>query len=143
MTGRVVDEVLGRLTGVDHEAIGELHALGTSSAELAGNDNLTALGARLHDEAKHTVAGAADGKTVEELVAEGLALSNGGETTGLDLGGVEGDRVGWEAEAVGDQAGELEGGLVVDMQPQSLGLSSPHGFCDPAHQEPPGCVLRG
>ena len=54
-----------------------------------------------------TIAGTTDGKTVQKLVAEGLALGNGGETTGLDLGGVEGDRVRREAEAVGDQAGQL------------------------------------
>jgi hypothetical protein len=54
-----------------------------------------------------TVACAADGKTVEELVAERLALGDSGKTTRLDLGGVKGDAVRWEAEAVGDQAGKL------------------------------------
>lgn len=108
----VVDEVLGGLTGVDHEAVGELHALGTGGAQLAGDDNLATLGAGLHDEAEHTVACTTDGETVEELVAEGLALGDGGETTGLDLGGVEGDRVRGEAVAVSDEAGELGESLV-------------------------------
>jgi hypothetical protein len=40
---------------------------------------------------EHTIACTADSKTVEELVAEGLALSDSGETTRLDLGSVERD----------------------------------------------------
>jgi hypothetical protein len=52
----VVHVVLARLTGVDHEAIDELHGLGTLSTELTGHDNLATLGARLHDEAEDTVA---------------------------------------------------------------------------------------
>lgn len=107
VTGGAVDEVLGGLTAVDHEAVGELHGLGTGGAQLSGNDNLAALGAGLHDEAEDTVAGAADGETVEELVAEGLALGDSGETAVLDLGGVEGDGVLGELEALLDQAGEL------------------------------------
>lgn len=54
-----------------------------------------------------TVACTADGETVEELVAEGLALGDSGKTAGLDLSGVEGDAVGGELVAVGDQAGKL------------------------------------
>lgn len=107
MAGGGVDEVLSGLAGVDHEAIGELHGLGASSAELAGNDDLAALGAGLHDEAEDTIAGTTDGKTVEELVAEGLALSDSGETTVLDLGGVERDRVLRELEALLDERCEL------------------------------------
>lgn len=107
MASGVVDEVLCGLTGVDHEAISELHGLGTGGAQLSGNDNLAALGTGLHDEAEDTIACTSDGKTVEELVAEGLALGDSGETTRLDLGGVEGDTVRWELEAVGDQAGKL------------------------------------
>lgn len=125
VAGGVVNEVLSGLTGVDHEAVGELHGLGTGGAQLAGDDNLATLGAGLHDEAgkivrmrsllesggnclpEDTVAGTTDGKTVEELVAEGLALGDSGKTAGLDLGGVEGDAVGGELVAVGDQAGKL------------------------------------
>lgn len=107
MTSSAVDEVAGGLTGVDHEAIGELHGLGTRSAQLTGDDDLATLGARLHDEAQDTVAGTADGETVEELVAQGLALSDGGQTAVLDLGGVEGDAVLGELEALLDEGGEL------------------------------------
>ena len=85
----------------------ELHGLGTGGAQLARDDNLATLGTRLHDETEDTVACSADGETVEELVSEGLALSDGGETTVLDLGGVERDRVLGELEALLDQRGEL------------------------------------
>jgi hypothetical protein len=85
----------------------ELHGLGTGSTQLSGNDNLTTLGTALHDESQDTVAGSADGQTVEELVAEGLALSDGGQTAVLDLGGIEGDGVLGELEALLDEGGEL------------------------------------
>lgn len=107
VAGGGVDEVLSGLAGVDHEAVGELHGLGTGGTELAGDDDLATLGAGLHDEAEDTVAGTADGETVEELVAEGLALGDGGETAVLDLGGVEGDGVLGELEALLDEGGEL------------------------------------
>lgn len=107
MAGGAVDEVLCGLARVDHEAVGELHGLGTGGAELAGDDNLAALGAGLHDEAQDTIAGTADGQAVEQLVAQGLALGDGGQTAVLDLGGVEGDGVLGELEALLDQRGEL------------------------------------
>lgn len=107
VAGSAVDEVLCGLTRVDHEAVGELHGLGTSSTELSRNNDLTALGARLHDEAQDTIAGTTDGKTVEQLVAQGLALGDGGQTAVLDLGGVQGDGVLGELEALLDQGGEL------------------------------------
>jgi hypothetical protein len=107
VTGSVVNEVLGGLTRVDHEAVGELHGLGTGSTKLTGDNNLTTLGTRLHDETEDTIAGTSNGETVEELVSEGLALSDGGETTVLDLGGVEGDGVLGELESLLDERGEL------------------------------------
>lgn len=107
MTGGAVDEVAGGLTGVDHEAVGELHGLGTGGAQLAGDDDLATLGAGLHDKSEDTIAGTTDGETVEELVAQGLALGDGGQTAVLDLGGVEGDAVLGELEALLDQGGEL------------------------------------
>lgn len=107
VTGGGVDELLGGLTRVDHEAVGELHGLGTGSTELSGDDDLATLGAGLHDEAQDTVAGTTDSETVEQLVAEGLALGDSGETTVLDLGGVEGNAVLGELEALLDEGGEL------------------------------------
>lgn len=56
MANGVVNEVAGGLTGVDHETIGELHRFGTGSTKLARDNNLTALGAGLHDETEDTVA---------------------------------------------------------------------------------------
>lgn len=124
VAGGLVDEVLCGLTGVDHEAVliqiswvvasrdtdgahSELHALGTGSTELSGDDDLATLGARLHDETQDTIARPSHSETVEELVAEGLALGDGGETTVLDLGGVQRDRVLGELEALLDERGEL------------------------------------
>lgn len=127
MAGSVVNEVLGGLTGVNHETVlrssvsvdflnaaclnlstySELHGLGTGSTELAGNDNLATLGTRLHDETENTIARTTDGETVEELVAEGLALGNSTETTVLDLGGIKGDGVLGELEALLDEGGQL------------------------------------
>lgn len=107
VTGGVVDEVTGGLTRVDHESVGELHGLGTGSTELTGDNDLATLGARLHDEAEDTIASTTDGETVEKLVSEGLALSDGGETTVLDLGGVEGDGVLGELESLLDEGSEL------------------------------------
>lgn len=85
----------------------ELHGLGTSSTELARDDNLATLSTGLHDETEDTVAGSSDSKTVEELITEGLALSDGGETAVLDLGGIEGDGVLGELEALLDEGGEF------------------------------------
>ena len=107
MADSVVNEVLSGLTGVDHEAVGELHALRAGGAQLAGDDDLAALGAALHDEAEDAVAGAADGEAAEELVAEGLALRDSGETTVLDLLGVELEGVFGELETLLDERGEL------------------------------------
>lgn len=76
-----------------------LHGLSTGGTELAGDDNLASLGAGLHDEAEDTVAGTADGESAEELVAEGLGLSDGGKSTVLDLLGVELEGVLGELEA--------------------------------------------
>ena len=98
---------MGSSISVAISTYSELHGLGTGSTKLSGNDDLATLGARLHDEAEDTIAGPADGKTVEELVAEGLALSDGGQTTVLDLGGVQGDGVLGELEALLDERGEL------------------------------------
>ena len=56
VTNGVVDKLLSGLTGVDHEAVGELHRLGTGSTELARDDNLATLSTRLHNETEDTIA---------------------------------------------------------------------------------------
>jgi hypothetical protein len=107
VTGSEIDEVLGGLTRVDHETVSELHALGTSCTELSRDDNLATLRTALHDEAEDTIAGSSDSKAIEELVPEGLALGDGGETAVLDLGGVEGHGVFGELESLLDEGGEF------------------------------------
>ena len=107
VTGSGIDEVFCWLTGVDHETISELHALGTSSTQLSGHDNLATLSTALHDESEDTIACSANSETVEQLVSEGLALGDGGETAVLDLGGVQGDGVLGELEALLDEGGEF------------------------------------
>jgi hypothetical protein len=52
----VVDEINSGLTGVNHEAVSELHGLRTGGTKLSGDDDLTALGIGLHNEAEDTVA---------------------------------------------------------------------------------------
>ncbi len=74
---------------MDHEAIGELHGLGTLSAELTRHNNLATLGTSLHDKAENTIAGTADSQATQELVAQALALCNGAKTTGGDLVSVQ------------------------------------------------------
>lgn len=83
------------------------HRLGTSSTELARDDNLATLGARLHNVTEDTVAGAAHGKTTEELVAERLGLGDGRKTAVLDLLGVELERVLGELETLLNESLEL------------------------------------
>lgn len=107
VTGGVINEVLRGLTRVNHEAISELHRLGTGGTEFAGDDDLATLGTRLHNEAENTVTGTTNGETVKKLVAERLALRNGRETTVLDLSGVEGDGVLGELEALLNEGSEL------------------------------------
>jgi hypothetical protein len=85
----------------------ELHALGTSSPQLATDNDLATLSTRLHDEAEHTIACSANRKTIKKFVTEGLALSDGRQTTVLNLCGVERNRVLWELEALLDERGEF------------------------------------
>jgi len=94
----VVHEVTNGLTGVDHESIGELHALGPSSAQFTRNDDLASLGTALHHEAKNTIACTADSETTEQLVSEGLALGDGGKAAVLDFLGIKLERVFGESE---------------------------------------------
>ncbi len=85
----------------------EFHALGTSSPQLATDNDLAALSTGLHDEPEHTIACSADRKTIKKFVTEGLALSDSRQTTVLNLGSVKRDRVLWELEALLDERGEF------------------------------------
>lgn len=101
----VINKVTSGLTRVDHEPVGELHGLGTGSTKLARDDNFATLGARLHDETKHTVTGSTtwfrrkkmlriamdlppNSETTEELVSQTFALRDCRESTVLDLFGI-------------------------------------------------------
>jgi len=103
----VVNKVTRGLTRMDHEAISELHRLGTCRSQLARDDDFAALSARLHDETKNTIAGSANGETSEELVSQALALSNSGQTTELNFLGVELETVLREFEALLNKSGEF------------------------------------
>jgi hypothetical protein len=46
---------------MDHEAVDELHGLGTLTSQLAGDHDLATLGSGLHDETEDTVAGPENG----------------------------------------------------------------------------------
>jgi hypothetical protein len=88
VAGGVVDEVLGWLTGVDHETVlhnqlelnmfegikmrtyGEFHGLSTGSSQFTTDNDLTTLGTALHDESENTVACSSNSKTVEKLVSQ-------------------------------------------------------------------------
>jgi hypothetical protein len=55
VTDSSLDEVTSGLTRVNHETIGELHGLGTSSTELTRDNNFATLSTRFHDETKDTI----------------------------------------------------------------------------------------
>jgi len=103
----LVDEIACWLTGVDHETVGKLHCLCTGSTELSRDDDLASLCAGLHYESEDTVGGPSDGETTEKLVLQALALGDGGQTTVLDLFGVELDGSLCKLESLLDERGEL------------------------------------
>jgi len=102
-----VDVLVLGLTGGDEVAITELHALGAGTSELARDDAFATLGTILHDEAQDAVAGAAGGKTSQQLVAQGLALSDSAQTAVLDALGEELDLLLREVEALLHKGGKL------------------------------------
>ena len=104
--GTVDVKALG-LTSTLHEALVELHRLGTLCPQLSGNNNLATLGARFHDKAQDTVASAADGKSSKKLVLHGLALRLRAQATVGNLLGVELDGLVGESETLLDNRSEL------------------------------------
>jgi len=84
-----VDVLLGGVAAVNHQTIDELHRLGSLTAKLAGNHHFASLGAGLHDKPEDAIAGATNGETADEFVAERLGLSDGAKTAGRNLLGVE------------------------------------------------------
>lgn len=94
----LVDVLVHGVTAMDHQTINELHALGTLSTELAGDDHFATLSTALHDVAQHSIAGAADSQTAQQLVAQRLALGDGAQATVLDLLGEQHNGVVLEVE---------------------------------------------
>lgn len=73
MSDSCVNINIGGFSTVDHQTIHKLHALGTLASKFARNNNLTALGSRLHDETENTIAGS--GTTIKiRIYTSGLIL---------------------------------------------------------------------
>ena len=111
-----------RVTSLDHVTVTEDLRVGTLGTSLTADRDLAATGARLHDETDDTVAGTTDGKTLEELVLERLALSHGTETTVGDTLDIESDLILVESETLLDDTGELTDALTV-LAEDALGTS--------------------
>ena len=88
MAHGLVNVMLLWLACGDEIAVFELHDLCALRAKLSRDDHLAALGAGLHDEAKHAVARPADGEPAEELEAKRLGLRLGAEAAVRDTLGV-------------------------------------------------------
>lgn len=56
MADRCVDVIVDWVSTVDHQAVDELHGLGSLTPQLTRHDDLTAFGAALHDEPQNTIA---------------------------------------------------------------------------------------
>ena len=107
MSDRVINKLARWLPRVNHEAIGELHAFGTSSTQLSRDDDLTTFRTTLHDETENTIAGTTNSQATKELVPERLALSDGRETTGLDLFSIKLDSILAKLKALLDEGSKL------------------------------------
>jgi hypothetical protein len=85
----------------------ELHALSTGCPQFTTDHNLATLCTTLHNKTQHAVACSPHSQTIEKLITEGLALSDSGQTTALDLGSVERNGLLGELEALLDESCEL------------------------------------
>lgn len=56
MADRCVDVIVDWVSTVDHQAVDELHGLGSLTPQLTRHHDLTAFGAALHDEPQNTIA---------------------------------------------------------------------------------------
>merc|ERR1719291_258368 len=95
------------ISGVDHQTVNKLHGLSSLSPQLAADNNLAALGSRLHDETENTIASPPHGQTSDQLVTERLGLGNGAKSASGHLLGVELDSSLGEVEPLLDDAGQL------------------------------------
>lgn len=107
VSGRSVHVVCRGITGSDHVSILELHRLRTLSPEFTRDDEFTTLRTVLHDVLQDTVAGTTDCETTQELVTDGLGLSDRTESTVLDTVCVQDHVPLREIETLLDEAGEF------------------------------------
>mmetsp|Transcript_43504 Transcript_43504/g.102517 ORF Transcript_43504/g.102517 Transcript_43504/m.102517 type:complete len:237 (+) Transcript_43504:158-868(+) len=121
------------LTSGDQVAILELHGLGTLGAQLAANDDLASLCSVLHDEANHSIAGAAHCKATQQLVAQGLRLGHSTAGTVLHALSKQLNAVLWEAISLLHHGGELSDATA--LLTQDLTRSS----CADNDLSPDGC----
>lgn len=143
MSNSIVDELMSGLTRVNHETVGELHGLGTSSTELARHNDFAALCAGFHDEAEDTIASTisrisasesivpstgnaspTDGKTTEQLVSQALALGDSRKTALLNLLSVQFKGVFWELESLLDEGSQFTDPASL-LAEDFLGMGSP------------------
>lgn len=118
----------------------ELHGLSTSSTQLARDDNLATLSTTLHDESEDTIAGSSNSQSIQKLVAERFALSDGRETTVLDLSGVEGDGVFREFESLLDKGGEFTDSAALFTE-NFLGVSGADDYRNKTNQSAKALLL--
>ena len=67
MSHASINVLYSRVARCNHVAILELHSLGTLSAQLARDNDLTALGSTLHDESQYTIACSASSQAASDL----------------------------------------------------------------------------
>lgn len=102
-----VNEVLGWLTGVDHETVRVLLRLGSGSSQLTGDNNLNTLGTSTHGESQDTVSGSSDWQTTQQLGLQSLSLDSSRKSSLLNSLSVDNNTVLWQLESLGDQRGQL------------------------------------
>ena len=107
MANSGVDVRANGVTGLNHVTITELHGLGTLSSDFTRNDDLATTGIGFHDESDNSIASTTDSETSQQLVAEGLSLSSGAESTVLNTFSEQVKLVGLEVEALLNDSGEL------------------------------------
>ncbi|CEP03402.1 hypothetical protein PBRA_003162 [Plasmodiophora brassicae] len=102
-----VDELVDGVTGLHHVPVLELHDLCSGGTKLAGNDDLDALGAILHDVPQDTVAGTTNGQATQQLVAQRFRLGDGAQGAVLNACGEQLDVARREVVALLDQRRQL------------------------------------
>ena len=107
MARGVVLEDDGGVARLDHVAVAELHGLCALAAQLAGDDDLHALGARLHDKLDDAVARAPHRQAAQQLVLERLGLRLRRQAAVGQPLGKELHRALGKAEALADDRREL------------------------------------